>query len=105
MSLWPRGLCCVAGDFNQNRDGTRWYRDYPDNEAAVELLSRALDKVSLKCVTEDDMRTQHGISRANIDHICLPTQIDAARITFGCWDGDGMSDHNGVFVDVEVGGT
>lgn len=98
---FPHHLFCVAGDFNQSRDGSGWYEDAD----SVARLSLALDQASLQCVTELDFRA-NGLSRATVDHICL-SRTHANRVrTLGAWEGktqDGarMSDHNGVFIDID----
>lgn len=99
---FPDHLLCVAGDFNQSRDGSGWYEDAD----SVRMLSVALDQSSLQCVTELDMRA-NGLSRATIDHICLPRPFANCVRTIGAWEGktdDGLSlsDHNGVFIDVDT---
>jgi hypothetical protein len=99
---FPDHLFCIAGDFNQSRDGSGWYED----AESVKMLSVALDRSSLQCVTEVDMRA-NGIlqSRASIDHICLSKSLATQVVSVGAWEGttpDGrrMSDHNGIFIDI-----
>lgn len=99
---FPDHLFCVAGDFNQSRDGSGWYEDLQ----SVKMLTSGLDRCSLQCVTEDDMRAI-GIlqSRASIDHICLSKSLASQVVAVGAWEGrtaDGcrMSDHNGIVVDI-----
>lgn len=99
---FPNHLFCVAGDFNQSRDGSGWYEDAD----SVRNLSRALDHSQLQCLTELNMRT-NGLSRATVDHICLSQSLTARVCGIGAWEGkteDGhqMSDHNGVFIDVDT---
>ncbi|XLZ69491.1 endonuclease/exonuclease/phosphatase family protein [Massilia sp. SR12] len=99
---FPSHLLCVAGDFNQSRDGTGWYEDAD----SVAKLSFALDQSSLKCVSELDMRA-NGLSRATIDHICISRSLANDVRAIGAWEGsarDGfrMSDHNGVFIDLDA---
>ncbi len=99
---FPDHLFCVAGDFNQSRDGSGWYED----AESLKKLSSALDQSSLQCVTELDMRA-NGLSRATVDHICLSRSLASGVHTIGAWEGtteDGgrMSDHNGVFIDIDA---
>ena len=99
---FPNHRFFVAGDFNQSRDGSGWYEDAD----SVAKLSLALDQSSLKCVTELDMRA-NGLSRATVDHICLSQSHVGGVCTLGAWegkaqDGSRMSDHNGVFIDVDT---
>ena len=101
---FPNHLFCVAGDFNQSRDGSGWYED----AESVKILSAALDGSDLQCVTEDDMRANGTLkSRASIDHICLSKSLVSQGITVGVWEGttdDGcqMSDHNGVVISINA---
>ena len=57
---YPDHLLCVAGDFNENLDGTRWYgvRD------AKEAIQKGLAAAGMRCVTAADLRAR-GISRAS----------------------------------------
>ena len=102
---FPRHLFCVAGDFNQSRDGSGWYED----AEASRTLSAALAQASLHCVTELDMRARGLLrSRASVDHICLSQPLAGQVHAVGAWEGtadDGlrMSDHNGVVIDVGIG--
>lgn len=97
---YPDHLICVAGDFNQSRDGSNWYED----ACSVDKLSSALNQAALQCVTELDMLA-HGLSRATVDHICLSHPLATTVQALGAWEGhtkakERMSDHNGVFVDI-----
>lgn len=99
---YPDHLICIAGDFNQSRDGSGWYED----QQSVELLSMALQDLSLVCVTEEDFQAT-GLSRSTIDHICLSKSLLPQVVAVGAWEGStpetgSMSDHNGVFVDLRV---
>ena len=101
---FPNHLLCVAGDFNQSRDGSGWYED----AESVKMLSVAFDASDLQCVTEADMRASGQLkSRASIDHICLSKSVAVQGVTVGAWEGtttDGckMSDHNGIVIDVDA---
>lgn len=100
---FPDHLFCIAGDFNQSRDGSGWYEDVE----SVQMLTTALARSSLVCVTETDLRAK-GIlqSRASIDHICLSeslaTKVEALDAWEGTADGCRMSDHNGIVVDLST---
>lgn len=87
----------VGGDFNQSRDGSGWYED----KDSVELLTNALQKSSLVCITEEKTKLK---TRSSIDHICVSEGLVA---DFSVWEGttDGnqkLSDHNGVLVDLRL---
>jgi exonuclease III len=92
----------VAGDFNQSRDGSGWYED----KFSVDLLSDALSQSGLQCVTEQDFRKTQGLSRASIDHICLPKKLAGRVSKVAAWEavveGRAVSDHNGVFVQIDA---
>jgi hypothetical protein len=97
---FPNHLMCIAGDFNQSRDGSGWYED----KESVDRLSANLHNLSLVCVTEENMRAR-GLSRATVDHICLSASLVPHVVKVGAWEGTTpengkMSDHNGVFVDI-----
>ena len=101
---FPGHLFCIAGDFNQSRDGSGWYED----AESVKKLSASLDRSSLQCVTEGDMRANGLLqSRASIDHICLSESLASHVVKIGAWegttaDGSKMSDHNGIVVDIDA---
>ena len=102
---FPDHLFCIAGDFNQSRDGSGWYEDAD----SIKLLSAALERNQLVCVTEDDLRAKGGIllSRSSIDHICLSRSLARKSVSLDAWEGttvDGcrMSDHNGVVIDIRI---
>jgi len=102
---FPDSHICVGGDFNQNRDGQRWY----GTKAVREQMTKGLESTHLKCVTEEDFRANGKLTtRANIDHICLDYEL-ADRVQYtGAWEagkdakGKRLSDHNGVWVDVAI---
>ncbi len=91
----------MTGDFNQNRDESDWYED----AKLLKKRSSALDQLSLQCVTKIDMRA-NGLARATVDHFCLSRSIASELLSIGAWEGtaeDGyrMSDHNGVFINID----
>jgi len=99
---FPDHLFCIAGDFNQSRDGSGWYED----AESLKKLTSALEHSSLVCVTEDDMQAK-GLSRASIDHICLSQTLATQVTQVTAWEGtstDGcrMSDHSGIAVDMGI---
>lgn len=88
----------TAGDFNQARDGSRWY----GTQKGIALLTHELKRNNLVCLT-DEVKPKE---RHNIDHICVSYELQPyCRVGF--WENISdsnvtMSDHNGVFVDVEL---
>ncbi len=106
---YPLDGLCVAGDFNQNRPerttyGTRWGRL---------LLDLALKVSDLVGVTQADFAMASKLTQEefelmtdSIDHICLNSHWAKWVTRVGIWpcqtgSGDYLSDHSGVFVDLE----
>jgi endonuclease/exonuclease/phosphatase family metal-dependent hydrolase len=94
----------VAGDFNQDRDGSNWY----GTVATRARLGEALAGAGLVCTTRIDAVACGLLERNHlIDHICLPPELDAAA-EVRCWepvDGDQrLSDHPVVAVDLPLNG-
>ncbi len=100
----------VAGDFNQTRDGS--VQTY-GTKAGRELLGEELSRNHLTCLTTEDfggfgklkVDPSKGWARNNIDHICM-TDGAFQKQYVGAWDhftksGLYLSDHNGVYVDIE----
>lgn len=92
---YPNHLFCIAGDFNQSRDGSGWYEDVE----SVGMLTHALQNLSLKYVTED--KRANVQSRVSVDHICLSKELTQYIMDIGAWEGETMSDHNGVSVELK----
>ena len=102
---YPNHHFCCGGDFNQNRDGRRWY----GTKYGRELLGDALTHNSLYCLTEEDFRKSGKLeSRANVDHLCLNQELTDRVVGVGAWEagllpnGRRLSDHNGVSVELRV---
>jgi hypothetical protein len=101
--LHPDAPLVVAGDFNQDRDGSGWY----GTRHGRDLLTRALDDAGLTCVTDEDV-VATGKLRASrlVDHIAICDRwanLPAAHLT--CWektdhDGIHLSDHPTVAIDL-----
>lgn len=100
----------VAGDFNQTRDGS--VKTY-GTKLGRELLGEELRKNHLTCLTTENFGSSgklkvdpsKGWARNNIDHICM-TDGAFQQSYVGAWDhftesAIYLSDHNGVYVDVE----
>lgn len=97
---YPNHLMCIAGDFNQSRDGSGFYED----KKSVEMLSEALQELSMVCVTEENLQAK-GFSQSTVDHIYLSECLIRYKVEVGAWErttpeNGKMSDHNGVFVDL-----
>jgi exonuclease III len=92
----------LAGDFNQTRSDTTIYAD----KTSVQLLTDLLDTCDLRCVTEYP-RIIEGTKRVTVDHICLSSKLASQVVKVGAWEGQidpgpRMSDHNGVYVDLNL---
>jgi endonuclease/exonuclease/phosphatase family metal-dependent hydrolase len=96
---YPDRFMCIAGDFNQSRDNSGWYEE----KQSVEMLSTALEDLSMVCVTHQNF--QKDVGRSTVDHICLSKRLVDYQESVSAWkgktsEGKKMSDHNGVFVDL-----
>lgn len=98
---FPDHILCIAGDFNQNWDGTRWFPKVKMNDDSVGQLLAHLTDHSLACVTRKDIRKEMGFHRASVDHICLSERIANRNIKDDYWYVDGFT-HNGVCVDIPI---
>jgi endonuclease/exonuclease/phosphatase family metal-dependent hydrolase len=94
---YPSAPLIVAGDLNQNLDGSRWYGSRRTRLA----LRQALEAAGLNCLTTEDVVASHKL-RINhlVDHICVTGDL-ALNGGIKCWepttsDGLPMSDHPGV---------
>jgi hypothetical protein len=87
----------LAGDFNQNLDGGRWY----GNDVTRNLLRQAFHASGLVCLTQGDAIALGMLKdRRLVDHICVSPEL-AAGAEFSCWERVDsqkvrMSDHPGV---------
>jgi hypothetical protein len=98
---FPEHRLITGGDYNQNRDGARWY----GTRKGREMLTVAMMTAGLKCVTEEDfVKTGKLRDRHTVDHLCLDETLAASVVTVGAWerarpDGMRLSDHSGVYVN------
>jgi hypothetical protein len=103
--LHPGAPLVVAGDFNQDRDGSGWYGTHRGRD----LLTQALDDVNLTCVTAEDV-VAIGKLRAShlIGHLALCTRWNISPdIRLTCWeqtdpDGTHLSDRPTVAIDLHI---
>ncbi len=101
---FPDHHIITGGDYNQNRDGARWY----GTRKGRDMLSEALSGAGLKCVTEQDFVAAGKLEkRHTVDHLCMDESLAARVATVDAWertrpDGLRMSDHSGVLVDLDV---
>ncbi len=103
---FPGHLLVVAGDFNQNRDGRRWY----GTEKGRQDLGDAFEGANLHCETAGAIEPIEKGEQFNpvIDHICLDRELASRVSAVRGWlpgvpaKGKPYSDHTGVFVDVKL---
>ncbi len=94
---YPEVPLVVAGDFNQNLDGERWY----GNADTYRDLGFALKRAGLRCLTTEEMVALGKLKTKHlVDHICVSADLSGNRAV-ECWepvnsDRVRMSDHAGV---------
>jgi hypothetical protein len=81
---YPGTPMVVAGDFNQDRDGSGWYGTHRGRE----LLTDALEAADLACVTEQDVVAAGKLADAHlVDHIAIDrTWADGSAVGLHCWE-------------------
>jgi hypothetical protein len=91
----------VAGDFNQDRDGSGWY----GSRRGRALLTEALEGADLRVLTGDDMVASGRLARNHlVDHIAVSSTWSlGSDVEVSCWeprdsDGTHLSDHPTVAV-------
>jgi len=93
----------VAGDFNQDRDGSGWY----GTARTRRRLDEALEVAGLTCVTEMDAEAEGLLPSGHlVDHVCLSAEL-IDRSSIQCWPqsdeaGQRLSDHPTVAVDLAL---
>lgn len=101
----PRNAVCVAGDFNQDLSTKHYYW----SRKAYHLIRAALADSGLVAATADPtdpVRQLTGNAAACIDHICLSRSLTSKALAQSlAWsptaDGKTLSDHHGIYVDVD----
>lgn len=95
---FPEHALIAAGDYNQHRDGVGRYGTLEVRQ----LLSEALRDSRLVCITEADFVASVGLSRRNVDHVCISAEILSSVQVVHAWEGTvlgkKLSDHNGITV-------
>jgi hypothetical protein len=102
--LHPDVPLIVAGDFNQDRDGSGWY----GTRRGRELLTQALHDADLLCVTDEDVVAAGKLRESHlVDHIAIShSWADEHEVRLHCWektdpDGTRLSDHPTVAIDLD----
>jgi len=103
---YPDHRMVVAGDFNQNRDGRRWY----GTEKGRGDLRDALAGAKLDCATEGAIKPMEegDLLNPTVDHICLDWALVELGPVVKGWPagetpgGKRLTDHTGVYVDVTL---
>lgn len=104
-AAYPGTPMIVAGDFNQDRDGSGWYGTHH----ARELLTDELGRNDLRVVTDGNV-VEAGLHDGNlVDHIAVSSQLATSgpmMTVMGLRDADGvrLSDHPTVIVDLQPSG-
>lgn len=95
----------VAGDFNQDRDGSGWY----GSRRGRDLLTTGLAEAELVCITSEDVVAAGKLTRNHlVDHVAISTDMLRDRmVEVHCWeprdlDGVALSDHPTVAVDLTL---
>jgi endonuclease/exonuclease/phosphatase family metal-dependent hydrolase len=102
---YPAHLRIVAGDFNENLDGKKWY----GVKDAKDAIKAGLSVAGLHCPTAAKsislVTGESVLSRSTVDHICV-SEGDAEVLSVLAWEGkEGttvLSDHNGILVDIAL---
>jgi hypothetical protein len=103
---FPMHHLVVAGDFNQNRDGRRWY----GTEKGRKDLGDALAVADLDCATKGAIKpiAEDDILNPTVDHICLDRALVERGPFVRGWPagetpgGKRLTDHTGVYVYVAL---
>lgn len=104
---YPDHLRVIAGDFNENLDGKRWY----GVKDAKKAIQNGLAMAGMHCPTAAANITlltgENTLSRCTVDHICV-SEDDAEVLSVLAWEGNDegviLSDHNGILVDMRFNG-
>lgn len=101
--MYPSMPLIVAGDFNQDRDGSGWY----GTRRVRGLLTGALETAALTCVTDEDVVAAGKLVQSHVvDHIAISNGwVDQFAVGVCCWekaddDGTRLSDHPAVAIDL-----
>jgi endonuclease/exonuclease/phosphatase family metal-dependent hydrolase len=91
---YPDATLCVAGDYNSDLAEAHVY----GTRQGRALIEAGLTGAGLRCVT----RTVPGLADAPIDHVSVsgPGQAAVVAAWEGTVDGERLSDHSAVVVDV-----
>lgn len=99
---FPNHPLITGGDYNQNRDGARWY----GTRKGRDMLGAELESGGLRCVTEEDFVASGKLrDRHTVDHICLDAAWAQQVVSVTPWerersDGLQLSDHSGILVEI-----
>lgn len=99
---FPGHTLITGGDYNQNRDGARWY----GTRKGRDMLTTALGSADLRCVTEEDFVKAGKLrDRHTVDHLCMDSAWADRVLSVTPWererqDGVRLSDHSGILVEL-----
>ncbi len=95
----------VAGDLNTTVGCSAYY----GTKFGRGLLAEALDRAALVCATREEVRPPGLVEHAFIDHVCLDRAFASTTRIVDAWDGVvggvKLSDHSGVVVEINGGGS
>jgi hypothetical protein len=98
---YPEHLMCIAGDFNQHRDRSGFYKD----NDSVKKVSDSMAFCGLRCITENNSANDQ-LSKPLVDHICLSESLaQSAKVTVYPYDAKGsakLSDHHLVMAEITI---
>lgn len=98
---YPDHLLIVAGDYNQDRDGSGWYGTHATRAA----LTEQLDAARLQLLTATDVVADGLLDQHLIDHIAIGSRDDVDA-DLHCWpartDQVRLSDHPTVAIDLTL---
>ncbi len=95
----------VAGDFNENLDGRRWY-GVADAKEALTVGMLAADMHCPTAAPDLSLFNSPGsLSRSTVNHVCVSNgkaKVTGVQAWEGTQAGVALSDHNGILVDFAI---
>lgn len=101
----PETKLVVAGDLNTTVGCSTYY----GTKLGRGLLGEALDRAALVCATREEVRPPGLVEHAFIDHVCPDRAFASSTRIVDAWEGVvgglKLSDHSGVVVEINDGGS
>ncbi len=102
---YPAHTRVVAGDFNENLDGRRWY-GVADAKDALRVGMLAADMHCPTAAPDLSLVNSAGsLSRSTVNHVCVSNgkvKVTGVQAWEGTQAGVVLSDHNGILVDLVI---